>query len=279
MEHQKQFYFLKKKLETSQLAHSYLFSGPREAGIDVFAKEFIKLINCLYSKSNDRENLSIKEKACGECQNCKLIEKGSFPDLLMVKPKAEKEEIEVAEIRNAQNFLSYKSYYGGYKAVIIDNAERMNQEAQSCFLKTLEEPKGKTIIILISSKPETLLPTILSRCQMIKFFPSKKYEFSPEQKAILQNLLLILGQDLAEKFLFTKNVNLENGSVHKILEVLQRHFRSLLLIKIGVVKGEAPKYSVEKLEKILRLIEAISHQVETSNSSPKLALEVLLLEL
>src|SRR5439155_12638026 len=116
------------------------------------------------------------------CQNCLAIEKGSYPDLLFIKSsnsqssikdEVDKMEIDVAQVREAQNFLSYKSYYGGFKAVIVDDADRMNQEAQSCFLKTLEEPKGKTIIILNSSKPQILLQTITSRSQEIKFFNVK----------------------------------------------------------------------------------------------------------
>jgi DNA polymerase III delta prime subunit len=64
-----------------------------------------------------------------------------FPDLMCIKPE-EGGQIQIAKIREAQNFLSFKSYYGGFKSVIVQDAEKMNQEAQSCFLKTLEEPKG-----------------------------------------------------------------------------------------------------------------------------------------
>ena len=157
MEHQKQWEFLKNKFEANQLSHSYIFSGPKEADILAFAKEFVKSLNCL--KPN------IKQKTCRECQNCILIERGSFPDLLAVKSensessienKKDMMEIDIGQIRQVNNFLSYKSYYGGWKSVIIENAERMNAQAQQSFLKTLEEPKGKTLIILASSKSETL---------------------------------------------------------------------------------------------------------------------------
>lgn len=271
MEHEKNWDFLKNKFEAGQLAHSYLFSGSQEANLLSFAKEFIKLVNSKTIATSDV-----------------AIEKENYPDLLTVKSansessiKNEKDmmEIDVGQVRQVNNFLSYKSYYGGYKTVIMENAERMNTQAQNSFLKTLEEPKGNTVIILISSKAETLLPTIFSRCQTIKFYPSQKYAFSKQQQGILQNILPVINQDLAEKFLFAKNVNLENGNAIEILEVLQRHFRNLLLIKIGVVKGEESKYSIEKLKKILRLIETISHQVATTNASSKLALEIILLEL
>ena len=151
--HQKQWDFLKKKFESEKLSHAYLFVGEGQLGKKRLAKEFVKLINCL----------GLGQKPCGVCKNCKDIERENYPDVLMVNLKNDKQEIEISQIREALNFLSYKSYYGGYKIIVIENAEKMNQEAQGCLLKTLEEPKGKTIIILIASHHELLLPTIFSR--------------------------------------------------------------------------------------------------------------------
>jgi len=140
--HKKQWEFLKKKLDVDQLSHAYLFTGEEGIGKKLFAKEFAELAGC------------------------------KFPDLMTVKEQNRKDEkfgdggeIKISQIREVQNFLSYKSYNGLYKTVIIDDAEKMNQEAQSCFLKTLEEPKGKTLLFLITSKPDMILPTIFSRCQ------------------------------------------------------------------------------------------------------------------
>ena len=153
MQYPKQWEFLKNKFEAGPtaggLAHAYLFSGQDEAGVKSFVQEFVALV-------------------CG-------LKKGvtQYIDLLVVKSensdsslKNEKDmmEIDIDQIRAVQQFLSYKSYYGGYKIVIIENAQRMNAQAQNCFLKSLEEPKGKTLIILQSANPEFLLPTIFSRC-------------------------------------------------------------------------------------------------------------------
>ena len=98
-----------------------------------------------------------------------------FPDLKIVyEKKVNKTEIDISQIREVQNFLSYKSYNGGFKIVIVDGAQLMNTEAQNCLLKTLEEPKGDTILFLVTSKPDVLLPTIFSRCQTMKFFKGKR---------------------------------------------------------------------------------------------------------
>ena len=322
----KQWDFLKNKFEVGQLGHAYLLSGPEQTEKELFAKEFIKLINCTY-RINGRQFCKTG-KDSGFCQNCSMIERGAFPDLSIIKSansessvknvpmvpiksepsrildkvgKKNTMNISIEQIRELQNFLSYKSYYGGFKAIIIDNAERMTFEAQNCFLKTLEEPKGKTIIFLILSKPDLLLPTIISRCQEIKFFQTGKYEFSKEEQEVLKDLLSVIKSDLATKFQYAKRVNLEEGNLNKILEILQRYLRDLLLFKIGTIKTmernffdhySTPRSSMTtgvpagidsigilKLKQIIKLIENISHQSSTTNINPKLALEIVLMEI
>ena len=229
--HSKQWEFLKNKFEANQLAHAYVFLGQEGIGKKEFAKELVKFIN--------RNVIARSDLA---------IEKETYPDLLMVRSaesdsslKNEKDmmEIDISQIRAVNHFLSFKSYYGGYKAVIVENADRMNQEAQSCFLKTLEEPKGKTVILLISSKPGALLPTIFSRCQSVAFFPSEKYKASTQEQEALQELLGIMPAELAVKFQYAKKVNVDGDRFSAILKSLQRYFRDALLSSIGVESGGA----------------------------------------
>ncbi|MBU4274901.1 DNA polymerase III subunit delta' [Patescibacteria group bacterium] len=310
--HQKQWNFLKRKFELNQLSHAYLFSGTEEIGKRTFALEFVKLIMS--------ENANKEEK----CQSCKLIEKGGHPDLLVISPKNDS-EIQISKIREVQQFLKLKPYYSPFKAVIIDQAEKMGKDAQSCFLKTLEEPKGQTILILISSKPEMLLPTILSRCQMLKFFivglseiknylienklPPKKAEMlanvsdgkpgraikfllEPDkiekEKKILDKILAICDSDLALKFQYVKN--LEAPNFNNIIELFKRYFRQLLFFKIGInnfidfnyfppPSEKMKSYSLTKIKEIIRLADLIDFRITTTNANPKLALEVLLLEI
>ncbi|OGZ70687.1 MAG: hypothetical protein A2904_01870 [Candidatus Staskawiczbacteria bacterium RIFCSPLOWO2_01_FULL_33_9] len=278
--HKKQWNFLKNKFESGQLAHAYLFSGEEKLGKRTLSKEFVKLINCQSSL----------QKPCGICKNCKDIEKENHLDILMVNKKDDKQEIEISQIREALSFLSYKSYYGGYKTVVIENAEKMNQEAQGCLLKTLEEPKGKTIIILIASHHELLLPTIFSRCQTISFFQTEKYESSKEEQQILKELVKVINSDFAEKFQYAKKVNLEGNNIKGVLEILQKYLRHLLFLKIGVenltkqdyfpeVTGIFKNYSISKIKEVLKLLDVINTQTSLTNASPKLALEILLMEM
>jgi len=234
--HKKQWEFLKRKYEARQLSHAYLFSGQKNLGKKDFAMEFLKLIDC------------------------------KFPDFSVIEDGG---EIKIYQIREAQNFLRYRAYNGNYKAIIVDGAEKMNQEAQNCFLKTLEEPKGKTVIILISSKPDLILPTIYSRCQVVKFFgkPQIAQERIDGEKKILKEILPIVGRDLSEKFKYAKSLDFEKQSLWQILEVLQKHYRNLLLAGFPDAR------------RILKIIDEINFKASFTNVNPKLALEILLLNL
>lgn len=143
--HQKQLEILKKSVEADKLAHAYLFSGQEKLGKKRVALEFISR---LFEKD---------------------IEKGVHPDFIFLEPV--NKEIQISQIRELSWRLSLKNFSAPLKAAIIDNAHLMNFEAQSCLLKTLEEPRGKAILILVTSQPRVLLLTIISRCQTIKFYP------------------------------------------------------------------------------------------------------------
>jgi len=280
--HKKQWEFLKKKFEQDQLSHAYLFTGQKGIGKKLFAKELAKLVNC------ESEN-----RPCQKCFSCVAIEKESFPDFMVLREANEKDykfgdggEIKISQIRAVQNFLSYKSYYGKYKIVIVEDAEKMNVEAQSCFLKTLEEPKGQTLLIVISSKPDMLLGTIASRCQTVKFFRPNNLPQNNEkverEKEILNELLPVMNSSFAEKFKYTKAIDFEKRNFGEILEVLQKYFRRLLLSEVGVNFGENVKvgqYQIHKIKDIINLLGDINNKFIFTNASPKLALEILLLEL
>jgi len=329
--HIKQFNLLKKKFELNQLAHAYVFFGEEKIGKKTLAIEFIKLINCLSDASAQlsADNKISKQKPCEVCRNCKDIQNNNFPDSLLVGVKPDKQEIEISQIREVINYLNYKSYYGRFKVVIIDDAEKMNSKAQSCLLKTLEEPKGRTILFLITSHPEMLLTTISSRCQEIKFCsvgpkevkeylvsmgakekiahtlaffcqrrPGRAVElfldplqFKKEQEGLLE-LVEIMNSDLSEKFKYAKKITSENSNfnLNKIIEILQRYFRHLLFILINAdtlnskgyfseVENNYKNYSMLKLKDNLKLLQKINTQIFLTNASPKLALEILLMEI
>ena len=157
--HQKQWQFLRKSAEIERIPHGFLFFGQAQLGKKKIALEFIKLLNC-------QADL-IQKRPCQTCRSCRDIENGRHLDFLLIKPQGK--EIQISQIRDLSQRLSLKPYQSSFKAVILDQAHLMNQEAQGALLKTLEEPKGKALLILITEYPEILFPTILSRVQKIKF--------------------------------------------------------------------------------------------------------------
>jgi len=256
--HQKQWEFLKSKFESGSLSHAYLFSGNEKIGKNSFAKEFAEFVGC------------------------------RFPDLMIIQSEDGK-EIPIAKVREVQSFLSYKSYNGNFKIVIVEGAHLMNQEAQSCFLKTLEEPKGQTLLLLVSSKPEMLLDTIRSRCQQIKFFGRQieNQQQIEEEIKLLEGLLKVAGCQLSEKFKYAKSLDFEEQKLVEILIPFEKYLRYLLLKKTGTdeksyfskIHSALENYPVSKLKSIINLTEDINNKLIFSNVNQKLALEILLLEI
>jgi DNA polymerase-3 subunit delta' len=171
-------------MEKQRLASSYLFSGEAGIGKKSTALNFAKALNCMnttvgsedrgVTKSAAAEDSRLSPHvsridACDECRSCLKIASGTHPDILLLAP--EERQIRIEEIRMIDDALSFRPFEGRMKVVIVDDAETMNIPAANAFLKTLEEPPEESVIILVSSRPDLLLPTIRSRCSRINFSP------------------------------------------------------------------------------------------------------------
>ena len=151
---------LKENINNARVFSSYLFVGPDGIGKKEAAKNFAKAINCL----NDRM------KPCDICVPCKKINSGIHPDVFLVTPKGASASIGIDEIREVISRANLKPYEGKKKVFIIEGAHSMTAESANAFLKTLEEPPRDTVFILLSRSKELVLPTIISRCNTVKFF-------------------------------------------------------------------------------------------------------------
>ena len=156
---------LRNSIKTKSLAHAYLLFGQGTVGKRTTALEFAKTINCLSPEAQDN---------CGKCISCEKIEKQIHPDVFFLSPSktsptAREEFIRIEDIRGLQKKISYLPFEGKYKIVIIDQAEQLNLQAANAFLKSLEEPPKATVFLLVASNIYRLLPTILSRCQSVRF--------------------------------------------------------------------------------------------------------------
>lgn len=164
--HQKQRQFLKQLKSHNRLPQAIIFSGPEALGKKMVALEFAKSLACSREVKNHQA-----------CPACSAIDKGQHPDVIMVEPEGK--EIKIDQIRKIQHDASLSPYLLNIKIFIIDQAEGINIQAQNCFLKTLEEPKGQVIFILLATNPDQLIPTIRSRCFHLKFYPLPQHQMLP----------------------------------------------------------------------------------------------------
>lgn len=256
--HQKQWQFLRKSAELNRLSHAYLFLGQKHLGKKTIAKEFVKLLSC-----------QAENPPCQKCWSCQSFQREVHPDLILIKPEGK--EIKISQIRQLQRQLSFRPHSAIFKVAIIDTAERMNQEAQSCLLKTLEEPSGSTLLFLITEYPETLFSTIISRVQKIKFFPVpineteshlKKQgttlpeidritsfsfgrpglalEFSRNPQKLenefqkIKEIDRIIRQGLSSRFRYVKDLVSQEQDLRETLEGWLRYFRDIIRLKMGL---------------------------------------------
>jgi len=164
---------LRRSLQRGRLAHAYLFAGPAGVGKSRFARIFAQSLLCDRSSGHSLE-------ACDECSSCRQMNAGSHPDFFTVACPEGKNEIPVAAFLGSEekrgkegliHDLSLKPMAGDRRIAIIDDANRMNEEGANAMLKTLEEPPANSLLILIGENLDAVLPTIRSRCQLLRFAP------------------------------------------------------------------------------------------------------------
>lgn len=156
--------FLSRSLNSDKLAHAYLFYGPPNVGKKTVAVNFV--IDLLTKDSQPAEKIQIEDQ----------INKKIHPDIYFVEKEAEKKNIGIEQIRQLQTTLHLRPFSNSYKIAIINRAEEMSESAANSFLKILEEPPQKSIIILLVNNLKILPKTIASRCQLIKFNPVSEQE-------------------------------------------------------------------------------------------------------
>lgn len=196
------------------MPHAILLYGPRGTGKFEFAKAATGFLLCQRAQSGGDLN-----EACGECKACVLQRQGNHPDFFLVQPEADavdagdadaepiavsagdkrkkpSKQIKIAQIREVLERIQTGTHQGGRRVILIAPAEAMNTATANALLKTLEEPPPDTVMILVSSEPERLLPTIRSRCQSLGFGEPRR-ELALEW---LEQQGIKDGQDLLARF-------------------------------------------------------------------------------
>ncbi|MFH0878226.1 MAG: DNA polymerase III subunit [Lentisphaerota bacterium] len=150
------FESLKQSHEAHRLSHAYIVAGAPRGDALALAESLLRLLFCEH-----------QTKPCGECPSCRRVTSHEHPDILWVEPEKKSRILSVDQIRDLNLFIGKTAYSGSWKAGVLICADRLNESSANAFLKTLEEPPANSLLLLLTDSPQSLLPTIQSRCQRI----------------------------------------------------------------------------------------------------------------
>jgi DNA polymerase-3 subunit gamma/tau len=219
---------LKRALENDQLAHAFLFAGPRGVGKTTSARILAKVLNC--------ENLQDGYKACGECNACKsFMENASFN--IFELDAASNNSVEHIRALNEQ--VRFQPQQGAYKIYIIDEVHMLSQAAFNAFLKTLEEPPPYAKFILATTEKHKIIPTILSRCQIFDF------------KRIQIKDIVVQLQEIANK----ENKTIADDALHLIAQKADGAMRDALSIYDKIISSVEGDISYKDVAENLNVLD------------------------
>ncbi|BCS53803.1 DNA polymerase III subunit delta' [Geobacter sp. SVR] len=273
--HERVVEIFRRAIRTGKASHAYVFEGPSGCGR---RKTALALIQALFCGAVD-------DDACGVCPSCRKVAAGNHADIHLIEPLPDKRDISIAQLRDLQRDLALRPYEAPRKACILEPADRMNVSSANSFLKTLEEPPGNAIIILLTENADMLLPTIRSRCQLIRFAP-----LSPEHVRLL---LEQQGMDAASASLLAplaegsmqRAQGFDNDALTARRELVLKHLCGISLERIATVFDASEELSgnregtLEMLDMLLSfardMIYLAAGQQEITNSAVRPALQNL----
>lgn len=244
---------LSKALKQKKLSNSLLFAGPEGIGKKETALVVAKALNCL-KKSAD---------ACEECAHCRAINNGNFPDVMVLSPT--KEVLKIDQMRLLKDTAYLKPMIGQKRAFIVEEAEKMNDEASNSLLKVLEEPPAFSQIILVTSNPFRIIQTIKSRCQLFMFSPIGRDEIKKalalkgygEEKARILSLLVSGNLKQALTLEWEEVQTLREQAWHLFLALLKEEKISPHMEQFSSLRTALK----EELEDVLRILSSFCRDV------------------
>jgi DNA polymerase III subunit delta' len=159
--HQEEIKFLQNVLQSQRIAHAFLFYGPEGIGKEYIALQFATALLC---------EKPINGEACEKCNSCIRIQHQTHPNLIRIEQKESDTFLKIDTIREFRKEIGLKAFEGSRRIYLIPDADRMMPQAANALLKTLEEPTENVILILIATDLNAILPTIISRCQLVRFY-------------------------------------------------------------------------------------------------------------
>jgi len=253
--HERVIEVFRRSIRSGKTAHSYIFEGPAGCGRK---KTAFALIQAIFCSNADGDS-------CGACSACRKVSSGNHADIHVVEPLPDKRDISIDQLRELQHDLALRPYEAPRKVCIIEPAERMSLSAANSLLKTLEEPPGKAIIILLTENSDTLLATIRSRCQLIRFAPlsGENIKLLLEKQGMDSSTAALLAQ-MADGSM-QRAFELDDESLAGRREILLKHLASISLGKIATIFNASEELSgnredvLETLDMLLSIYRDIIH--------------------
>ncbi|MDP3769791.1 MAG: DNA polymerase III subunit delta' [Candidatus Sungbacteria bacterium] len=307
--HDRQISYINKIRSRGRMAHAYLFHGPEHLGKLTLALMLAQSFFCPQSTKTDIRSV------CGTCASCQAIVNRRFPHVIfldthhtLVSKKETRKEIPIEDIRELKRIFSLRPAGETWRLAIIDEADKMSEEAVNAFLKLLEEPGPQTLIILIAPSRDLLLPTILSRTQVVGFFPVPELKLrafmeTKDITAKMQDELLVLAggrpgilmrvcsdsayaqqergfadeiehiifdRDILNALRLSEKIAPDQALREKTVGWIISFLRRQLIAELGA--------SSDKLVKKIKRIDRIAMLLETTNANPRLGMDVIFLE-
>lgn len=275
---------LERALASGRVAHAYAFVGPPGSGRSAAARAFARALLC-------------PAGGCGQCRACTLLAHHGHPDLHVLVPTPPETNprgaraIRLGAIRELERQAALAPVLGVRKVFVLEDAETMTGEAPQAFLKTLEEPPARTVMILIVARLRALPPTVLSRCQVIRFQPREVPEDPRERAEVAAALAEVRARGAEALFRRGQVWERDRDGAERFVRACVRHCRDLLLLRCGApahlldaadqaeeLRREAETWTVEALVRALELCRE-AHGALAVNVSPRLTVEVVLARL
>ncbi len=279
---------LKKHVIHGTTRHAYLFAGPPGLGRRTLALRFAQALNC-----QTPAGLGIP---CGECRNCKQIASMQHPDLTVIQADSEGGIIKVDQIREARRMLTLKPYAANYRVTLFLRFQQANDSAANALLKTLEEAPSYAVLILTADNPEQLLPTIVSRCEVLRLRPLKVEEVQQaleekgfetnqskliahisggrfgyasrllesetlltEREERLNDLQSLISASRVEKFSYADKLSKDKDSMRRVILIWLSYWRDVML---RTAQAETPLVNIDRNIEI----EDIAHRMDLSSA-------------
>jgi len=169
--HRRLIGLLARSINRGTLPPSLILAGPSGVGKRLVAVASAQLLNCTaraLPESGGQAAPGIEADSCGVCTACVRIARGMHPDVLILEP-GDSGSIRIEQVRETIDHAAYRPFEGRRRVIVIDDADMMVPAAQNALLKTLEEPPSSSVFLLVTSRPDTLLPTVRSRCPRLRF--------------------------------------------------------------------------------------------------------------